>query len=167
LSSSIFKLPPVPARHGAGTYPSTPHGATDTGPSFVRSRGLDTKTAPVAPAPSASKAQAVPEFSKAQLQAMGAEILALYKEKYLDEGRRYLNFSSEGQKYSIRGSDIENVLIHAKSGIVQLGRDGTPRPNLASPIADTQAMTLALMRTLATLRNTEASSGAVKQPAAS
>lgn len=168
MSSPISNSHAVLPTSSFRTNPETSANASNAGPSFVRSSGVDAKAAPVAQNENVSKAQAVPKFSSLELKRMGAEILSLYKEKYLDKGERYLDFSSEGKKYSIRGSDIRNILIHTDNGLIQLGHDGTPRPNHSLPVTDKQEMTLALMRTLATLRHIgEPSPAAGKSAAAS
>jgi hypothetical protein len=102
--------------------------------------------------PAAAKVGQVPRFSEAQLNAMGREILDLYQQKVIGQNGRYLDFKSEGHQYSIRGSDNRAVLIHTDNGVITLGPQGTPRSHYHNKIGSDEA-TLALMRTLATLRN--------------
>jgi hypothetical protein len=92
-------------------------------------------------------------FTNAQLQSMGREILSLYKHKVLDKGGRELAFSSGGSKYTIRGLDIKNILIHGPAGIIQLAADGTPKSNRAVPVTSREGGTKAMMRVLATMRH--------------
>ena len=93
-------------------------------------------------------------LNDAQLQAMGAEILHLYKEKVIGGASRRLDFKSEGETYSVRGGDINNILIHTKDGSIQLRPDGMPTRNISLPIESWESLELGLARTLATLRHT-------------
>lgn len=141
-----------------GATKSTPQAAPTQITTFTRSEP-QTKTAtnvrlgqkqqPVAAAMTGKRT-----LNDAQLQAMGAEILHLYKEKVIGGASRRLDFKSEGETYSVRGGDINNILIHTKDGSIQLRPDGMPTRNISLPIESWESLELGLARTLATLRHT-------------
>ncbi len=90
-----------------------------------------------------------------ELQKMGAEILALYQQKVLDTGGRRLAYNDTDEKWSIRGANLDDLLIHTDDGLIQLKPDGTPTRNVAVPIQSWEALELGMTRVLRTLREIE------------
>ncbi|MGJ7581264.1 hypothetical protein ACSFA3_13860 [Variovorax sp. RHLX14] len=93
-------------------------------------------------------------LSDAQLNGMGAEILQLYKDKIIASGGRRLAFNGE-PKWSIRGADIENLVIHTSEGLIQLRPDGSPTRNVALPIESWSGLENGLKSVLALLQELE------------
>ncbi|MDB5878939.1 MAG: hypothetical protein JWQ41_2353 [Variovorax sp.] len=94
-------------------------------------------------------------LSDAQLRAMGCEILNLYQDKVIGTGGRRLAFKEDDVKWSIRGADVRNLVVHTDDGLIQLRPDGMPTRNISVPIQSWEGLELGMTRVLTGLRTVE------------
>ena len=155
--STASRTSGVTSRTSPTTSTAIPTPAS-TGP-FTREKPRSTTEAIASfrnkPRPVAAPMTGKQKISHADLQKMGAEILALYKHKVIDTGGRRLACNDKDEKWSIRGADMNNLLIHTDDGLIQLKPDGTPMRNAATPIESWEGLELGLTRVLKTLREVE------------
>ena len=90
-----------------------------------------------------------------QLRAMGCEILNLYQDKVIGTGGRRLAFKEDDVKWSIRGADVRNLVVHTDDGLIQLRPDGMPMRNISVPIQSWEGLELGMTRVLTALRTVE------------
>lgn len=91
-------------------------------------------------------------LNDAQLHAIGAEIVRLFNQKVICNNRRQMDFTVEGEKYSIRGVNPEKVLLHTPDGSILFQPDGMPMRNVTGPVGSWKQAELGLTSALAELR---------------
>ena len=94
-------------------------------------------------------------LNDAQLKAMGCEILNLYQDKVIGTGGRRLAVKEDDVKWSIRGADVRNLVVHTDDGLIQLRPDGMPTRNISVPIQSWEGLELGMTRVLTELRAME------------
>ena len=94
-------------------------------------------------------------LNDAQLKAMGREILNLYQDKVIGTGGRRMAFKEDDVKWSIRGADVGNLVVHTDDGLIQLRPDGMPTRNVSVPIQSWEGLELGMTRVLTCLRTVE------------